>query len=255
MTVDYHHFYNLHSLAGAKAALPYVLGDRCPRSLLDVGCGIGTWVRAAMEYGIGDVCGVDGVDIAEQDLLFPKHFFRRQDLTQAWNLGRRFDIVLCLEVVEHLASKSAITVVETLTAHSEVIVFSAACPGQTGQHHVNCQWPEYWQRLFNKHGYVCDDSIRWKMWDLESVEPWYRQNAFVATRAIGDAGNEPRIKRVIHPEMLAGGVLDVFQEEQRAQIARIEAGQQSALWYLTTPLKAYIAKIRRRLGLLEGRYR
>jgi SAM-dependent methyltransferase len=250
MTIDYNHFSNAHSRAGAKAALPLILENRCPKSLLDVGCGIGTWVRAAIDYGIGDVYGLDGVDIPERELLFSKHLFQQQDFAQIWNLKRKFDIIICLEVGEHLFPGSAVTLVQTLVAHSEVIVFSAACPGQTGQHHVNCQWPEYWQQLFNAHGYVCEDSIRWKIWKLEAIEPWYRQNAFVVRKA-PSAGSEPRIARVIHPDMLAHRALDIFAEERASYLAQIEAGQEPFLWYLAAPFRAGAAKLKRQLRILE----
>jgi hypothetical protein len=249
MKIDYKHSPYTHTLAGAKAALLHVMGDRSPKSLLDVGCGTGTWVRAAMDCGISDVFGIDGIYIPEGDLLFPRNVFRQQDLAQPWDLGRRFDIALCLEVGEHLTAVSAVTLVQSIVAHSDVVVFSAACPGQRGQHHVNCQWPEYWQGLFNAEGYVCDDSIRWKIWELDSVEAWYRQNSFVATRATDRAGKESRIKPVIHPQMLAIKGFDIFSEEQRLYFAQIESGAQPLLWYLTTPIVACAAKLKRKLGM------
>ena len=252
MNVHYDHSTNCHTLAGAEAALPYIFGDRCPASLIDVGCGVGTWVRATMDFGITDVCGIDGVDVREDDLLFPRSLFRQQDLTQPWHLGRMFDVALCLEVGEHLPPEKAPTLVQALAVHSDVVMFSGACPGQRGQHHVNCQWPDYWQSLFNAQGYVCDDAIRWKIWDIAAIEPWYRQNMFVATRAPDRAGREPRMSRVIHPQMLAIGAFDVFEDERRRYLALIEAGNQRATWYLTTPFKACAAKLKRLFSQTAG---
>src|SRR5262249_12986364 len=189
--INYDHALNKHTLTGARASLPYIFERRCPKSLLDVGCGVGTWVRAAIEYGVSEVWGIDGIQLSDEALLFPAAFFRQQDLTQAWDLSRKFDIALCLEVGEHLAPEAAASLVRCLTAHSDVVAFSGACPGQIGQHHVNCQWPEYWQRLFNAEGYACYDSIRWQIWSIEAIEPWYRQNIFVACRAPNEAGHQP----------------------------------------------------------------
>jgi SAM-dependent methyltransferase len=255
MTIDYDHSENRHTLAGtaaaiagAEAALPHFVANRPPKSLLDVGCGTGTWVRAALRKGISDVYGVDGANIDEDTLLFSKECFRQQDLTLEWSLGRRFDVALCLEVAEHLSPSSALVLIKALVSHSDVIVFSGACPGQAGQHHINCRWPEYWQGLFNAHGYVCDDSARWSIWDNDDIDPWYRQNTFVATRA-AEAGREPRIKSVIHPQMIAGQYVDlkVFQEQERTSLfAQLESGAQSVWWYLALPVRAYVAKLRRR---------
>ena len=87
-------------------------------------------------------------------------FLRHIDLTQEWSLGRRFDAVLCLELAELCEAGHASGLVEGLAAHSDTISFSAACPNQGGQHHVNCQWPDYWQQLFNVRGYGCSDTPR-----------------------------------------------------------------------------------------------
>lgn len=203
MTVDYDFTRNVHTLEGAREALGVLFAAQTPRSVLDVGCGIGTWLAAAIELGVGDVVGVDGAVADEHAVMVPHEILRHIDLTQAWSLGRRFDAVLCLEVAEHLEAGHAPGLVESLAAHSDTIYFSAACPNQGGQHHVNCQWPDYWQQLFNARGYACSDTPRWLIWNNPRIEPWYRQNLFVATRS-GEmsAGREPRIPAVIHPQMM-----------------------------------------------------
>jgi SAM-dependent methyltransferase len=248
MSIDYDHNANFHTIAGAEAALPHIFAPQWPKSVLDVGCGTGTWIHAALRSGISDIFGLDGIDINQERLLFPRKLFRQQDLTQKWELGRKFDVVFCLEVAEHLPAESGQTLIQALVTHSDAVVFSAACPGQLGQHHINCQWPEYWQHLFNTRGYVCDDSVRWKIWDLELVEPWYRQNIFIASRSTHLAGQEPRIKSVVHPQMLAGRGFEVFHDEKQLCLAGVESGDQSAWWYLITPLRAYRAKLLRRIN-------
>jgi len=245
MTVDYDYTKNVHTILGAKTALPYLFNGIQPQSLLDVGCGMGTWIRAVIDYGITDICGIDAFSLADRALLFPSTFFHQQDLTQPWNLGRKFDIVLCLEVGEHLPPDRALILIESLVAHAEHVVFSGACPGQSGQHHVNCQWPEYWQRLFNAKGYACEDDVRWRIWDFGAIEPWYRQNVFMATWAPDRAGREPRIKPVVHPDMHP---FLSFDFQRRRDLSLIEAGSQSVGWYLTTPIKAYSAKLKRILS-------
>jgi hypothetical protein len=40
------------------------------------------------------------------------------------------------------------------------------------------------------------------MWSCEAIEPYYRQNCFIAFKDFERAGSENRILSVIHPEML-----------------------------------------------------
>ena len=136
MSVDYNHSENLHTLSGPAAALPILFAKALPTSLLDVGCGTGTWLKAAIDLGIPDVFGVDGVEVPADKLHVQDEKIRHQDLTRPWNLNKRFDAVICLEVAEHLDSAFAHILIDALVQHSDQIYFSAACPGQTGQHHV-----------------------------------------------------------------------------------------------------------------------
>ncbi len=200
--IDYDHQKNIHSQAGAKAALAAILAHFSVNSLLDVGCGAGTWLKAALDLGVIDILGIDGISISIDRLLVQPKFFQQQDLTIPWHLNRRFDLVICLEVAEHLDNSNANTLIEAIANHTDLIIFSAACPGQPGQHHVNCQWPTYWQKLFNSCGFSCCDTMRWKIWDDVRIEPWYRQNMFVAQRD-KFAGVEARISHVIHPDMMS----------------------------------------------------
>lgn len=245
MSVDYNHSQNLHTLEGPKAALPMLFPEGLPKSIMDVGCGTGTWLRAAMDLGATDVFGIDGVNIPANQLLIEPQRFQRCDLTAPIDLNRRFDAVFCLEVAEHLDAQHAVELIQTLTRHSDLIFFSAACPGQDGQHHVNCQWPIYWQQLFNESGYVCEDAVRWQIWDDRRIEPWYRQNMFLARRDASLARREPRIKAVLHPEMLSS----ITPEGDRFgnHVRQIENGRMRLTWYLKTPVRACFEKLKRHL--------
>lgn len=249
MGIDYDHSQNLHTTAGPKAAFSKLFHDGLPGSILDVGCGTGTWLRAALDCGVLDVVGLDGVEIPREQLLLPHEKFLCRNLNTPVDLGRRFDVVTCLEVAEHLEPEVGKVLIQTLTRHADKILFSAACPDQPGQHHVNCQWPDYWQSLFNSQGFICSDSIRWQIWDDQNIEPWYRQNLFAARHDPQAAGKEDRIKRVVHPDFLMfiskGSSFPCWSEDVR----RIEQGALQAKWYVTVPFKAIPRKIARHIGL------
>ncbi len=200
--IRYDHAANRHTLEGARIALERLLEGRRPARLLDVGCGTGTWLAAALGLGIAEVQGIDGVALSAAQLHVPPDRVLQRDLRGDWGLEKQADLVLCLEVAEHLPADAAPGFVDRLTAAGPRIFFSAAGPWQGGQGHVHCRWPEYWQELFNARGFVCRDTLRWRIWTEPEIEPWYRQNLFLAERDEASAGTEPRIAGVVHPECM-----------------------------------------------------
>ncbi len=243
--ITYDHILSTHIVQSPRVALPQILEGFSPNSLLDVGCGLGAWLKASLEFGIKDVFGVDGVQIPQDKLLVPSHFVIQQDLRIGWDLGRKFDVVLCLEVAEHLEENCANGLIQALAMHSDLVFFSAACPGQPGQNHVNCQWPKYWQNLFNSYGYVCSDAVRWRIWNDSRIEPWYRQNLFSARRNPVGAGNEERIQPVIHPELLPFFEQVQSREVEHRILQGIREGSLPAKWYLDNWMRASAAKAKR----------
>jgi len=253
-TIDYVHARNTHTAAGATTALPIILQTVgiSPVSLIDVGCGTGTWLRAALKCGVRDVMGIEGVVAPAGELQADESLIITGDLTTPLDIGRRFDVALCLEVAEHLEPAAAETLVESLVSLADIVIFSAACPGQPGQHHVNCQWPAYWQNLFNRHSFACSDEVRRRIWDLEDVEPWYRQNMFVARRDPA-AGSEQRIAGILNPAMVVERIMlkDPIRNSRTAQLQEIAAGSMPIAWYLTTPILALFRKAWRALSRLR----
>jgi SAM-dependent methyltransferase len=239
--IAYDHDSNTHSLTGPMAALPKIFPEGMPSSILDVGCGTGTWLAAAKMLGAATVTGIDGVSLPPEKLHIPAGLILHHDLNNEFDLGQRYDVVFCLEVAEHLPFSSASRLIMSLTRHANKILFSAASPGQPGQNHINCQWPEYWQGLFNANGFACDDSIRWRIWDDSNIEPWYRQNMYWATREPKIAGKESRIKPVIHPAWFEA-MINVKRSEQADEIAN---GAMPLRWHLRALVSALLIRLRR----------
>jgi SAM-dependent methyltransferase len=147
-----------------------------PGSVLDVGCGHGTWLAAFVRAGATTIAGVDGPHVAPGDLEIPTDAFEPHDLTAPLALGRTFDLVVSLEVGEHLPAAVAPAFVASLVAHAPVVLFSAAIPFQGGAGHVNERWPSYWAELFARHGYEPFDVVRPAVWSDPNVAFWYAQN-------------------------------------------------------------------------------
>jgi SAM-dependent methyltransferase len=167
------------SIRSAREILPIVIGLVQPRSVVDVGCGIGTWLAVVQECGIDDITGIDGDYVNRSLLKIPQEKFAPFDLKEPIHLDRRFDLVVSLEVAEHLPAECAETFVESLTRLGPVVLFSAAMPFQGGVNHINERWPDYWLCIFTKLGYVAIDCVRKRVWENENVEWWYAQNTLI----------------------------------------------------------------------------
>lgn len=170
------------SLRSARAVVPLTIELVRPSSVLDVGCGLGTWLAAFIEAGVTDVLGMDGDHVDRARLRIPDERFRSVDLRCPPDPGRTFDLALCLEVVEHLPARASGRVVDLLTRAAPAVLFSAAMPGQGGKRHVNERWPEHWERLFAERGFARLDPIRPRVWRDRRVEWWYQQNVLLYAR-------------------------------------------------------------------------
>ncbi len=121
-----------YSRRSAQEIVPLIVEIVEPRSVIDVGCGTGTWLSVFKDLGIDDVWGVDGDYVDRSLLQIPPERFMARDLAQPFVLDRVFDLVICLEVAEHLPPESAGTFVNSLVKLGPVILFSAAIPHQGG---------------------------------------------------------------------------------------------------------------------------
>jgi hypothetical protein len=156
-----------------------------PAAVADFGCGRGAWVRQWLDLGVPEVFGVDGDYVPREKLLIPGDRFIAADLSRPCDIGKRFDVVQCLEVAEHIAPECSGTLVDNLVRHGDIVIFSAAPPGQGGEHHVNERPYSFWQSQFAAHGYHLYDAIRPLVGGRADIEPWYRYNTFVFATAAG----------------------------------------------------------------------
>ncbi|MEI6167049.1 MAG: class I SAM-dependent methyltransferase [bacterium] len=127
-----------------------------PLSVLDVGCGTGWSIEYLLTRGI-DVIGLEGSELAIRKAKHPERI-EKCDLRRELNLTRRFDMIWCIEVVEHVHPSHVHNLMRTFVNHSDRVVMSAAKPGQGGEGHFNEQPPEYWIELFAQYGYGYDES-------------------------------------------------------------------------------------------------
>lgn len=156
--------------SSAAALVPRLVSQFAPRTMVDVGAGEGWFAQQFEHHGI-EATRVDGPwvpDAVQVDFDAPPYP----------ELGT-FDMVLCLEVAEHVKPEHAGAFVAWLCSLAPLTVFSAAIPGQGGTGHVNEQPPGYWVDLFAQHGRRGSGALRHEVWDDPDIEPWYCQNLLV----------------------------------------------------------------------------
>ncbi len=164
------------SFEAAKVILPLVLDIAPIKSIVDIGCGVGTWLRAANSLGIVDFDGYDGDYVDRGRLYIDVARFHAADLAEGFALDRQYDVALSLEVAEHLPSFKTDEFIGKLTDAAPIIIFSAAIPGQGGTNHINERWQDEWRKSFSKRGYHAIDYLRPLIRGNSSVPWWYQQN-------------------------------------------------------------------------------
>lgn len=198
----------------AEVVVPMVMELVEPRSVVDVGCGSGGWLAVFSANGVEDILGIDSEAVPSDLLAVSSSALLRRDLTIPLMLDRTFDLVVCLEVAEHIPPEAGEELIASITALGRLVLFSAAIPHQGGTRHVNEQWPDYWAEVFAGHGYVAVDCLRRKVWKDPAVAWWYAQNMllFVERTALED---RPKLKAelelmgasqlsIVHPRCYLG---------------------------------------------------
>lgn len=220
-------FYAMHeegARVSARETIPVLFEFVRPTSVVDVGCGQGAWLAEFKAAGVAECLGIDGDYVDRAQLKIEPERFMARDLAEPLELDRRFDLAMCLEVAEHLPAQRAETLVGSLVRLAPVVLFSAAIPHQHGDGHVNEQWPDYWNEIFERHDYVVVDCLRRRLWSNVDIEAWYRQNLllFVERARLGDyprlqaaldtAGADPPLS-FVHP--------GVYLENHRTMRAQV----------------------------------
>jgi hypothetical protein len=240
-TVSYNAaFYNRadKSMLAARTIIPILRSFLEICSVLDVGCARGVWLSAWAESGCDDFIGIDGTDVEPARLAIDPGRFVATDLSIPFNLGRRFDFVQCLEVAEHLPRTRSKSLVADLVSHSDVVLFSAAPPGQGGEYHINEQPYDFWKALFNEHGYVAFDCLRPVICQMHAIPFWYRYNSILYVKS--DAVRRLSKQATTYRLLPAGRVQDMSSLLFRIRKAIVRL--------LPDKLNNFMARIIARLG-------
>lgn len=152
-----------------------------PRTAMDAGCAIGMLVEALRDRGV-DAFGIDVSSWAIKQV--PDHIRPYCSLGSILTpFPEHYDVITCIEVLEHLPPTLARVAVANLCAHSDAVLLSSTADDVTERSHLNVNPPDYWATLFAECGFARDFSHDATYVSASAV--LYRRRALAAVELIG----------------------------------------------------------------------
>ena len=142
-----------------------VVGIVNPRTVLDVGSARGLLVQALAARNV-DAAGIDisehAVASAHQDVRD-----RLRVASVAEPLGGPYDLVTCIEVLEHMGPVEAQLAIDNITAATDLVLFSSSPADHDEPTHVNTRSTAQWAAWFAERGFFRRTDV-----DLSFLSPW-----------------------------------------------------------------------------------
>ena len=129
----------------------WIVDEFAPRSVLDAGCAIGFLVEALRDRGVD----ARGFDISEYAIAQVPEALRPYCALASITdeIAGSFDLITCIEVLEHLPPEDAEMAIDNLTHHTDRILFSSSPDDDKEPTHVNVRQPDEWVRAFAPRGF------------------------------------------------------------------------------------------------------
>jgi len=136
-----------------------------PKTALDAGCAMGFLVEQMVKRGV-DCFGIDisKYAISQVDPAM-QLFCQVGSITDPF--PRRYDLIICIEVLEHLTAAEGVQAVANLCRFTDTVLFSSTPYDKTQPTHQNCQPSTYWSDLFHANGFIFDAGI-----EASFITPW-----------------------------------------------------------------------------------
>lgn len=144
------------------------------KTVYEFGCGKGLYSKNLIENGF-DVDASDG-NPNTYDITNGISYVR--DLTKKFDLPKR-DVVMCLEVGEHIPKKYEQIVLDNIFMSSNnIVILSWAIKGQGGYGHVNCQDNDYIINQANLRNFTFDSKTS-KYFRRASSLGWFKNTIMI----------------------------------------------------------------------------
>jgi SAM-dependent methyltransferase len=198
-----------HWLAFFRRIADRIVTDIAPRTVVDAGCAMGLLVEALRERGV-EAWGIDispyAIDRVHESV---RAFCRQGSIAEPF--AQRVDLVVCIEVLEHMARPEADAAIDNFCAHTDDVVFSSSPNDHREPTHVNVRPPEDWAELFARHRFFRDPDF-----DAGVISPWavrFRKSSEPLQRVV--RGFERRLARLEHER---NDMREFTAEAQRKQM-------------------------------------
>jgi len=161
-------------------------------SILDMGCGVGSYLEGSILAGCDDICGIElNYHIAKRYIVksISSHI-KYGDVTKKLNLNREFDCVISFEVAEHIDPLGTDYFIKNLIKYSsKYILFTAAPKGQPGRGHINLRKRSFWIKAIEAKGVVYKKDMVKKFreeWKLLGVPYYILRNLIIFKKSISN---------------------------------------------------------------------
>jgi len=150
-------------------------------TMLDMGAGKGLYVRfLSTVLGMTHVEGIEGVRNIEK---LTNGRIKQADFTIPFERCRAFDVVMCLEVAEHIPTKSEETFLRNVNCSAtRGLIMSWAPPGQGGSGHVNLRSRKEVLSLVGSYGFVLDGAAT-RFLGGQARLLWFKNNVLALQRS------------------------------------------------------------------------
>lgn len=184
---DFFEWHLKHTKDYCNKSMEWLIQQFSPKSIVDFGCGIGAYLEPAAKAGI-KVQGFDISSCAQKYTPTELHeVITYKDCCTPIDAGK-FDLVLSTETAEHIEPSQSPAFVENLVnACSDMIILTAAPPGQDGCGHINCQEQSFWKSLFNEKGFKYSEYLTNMVkdgWQPLGCPPYIIKNVMVFKKNI-----------------------------------------------------------------------
>ena len=238
------------AIQSAQTAANVIFCSIVPNSLIDIGSGQGVWLRSFSKK-FETVSRTVALDLQPHESSFFDELrqsgtnfeFIEVDFEISSKLPEEnFDIAICLEVLEHLTTETAIEVAKEIGRKCSLVIFSAAITGQGGTGHINERKFSYWMDLMRSQGFVVLDVFRPALGKSQDVPGYYKQNMVLCWHPKNARKNGTKFDL---EALLEGNTLEV--RDNRSYVSRIRYALVALIptWVVTGLVKILDKTIRK----------